>query len=472
MKFIGRKIELNSLISLGFSEKSKLTVVYGRRRVGKSTLIFKAFEKRKTLAFEGLEGESTAVQKREFLSQLNKHLPLRSAHEPTPTPQSSWSDILIHLSKRLHNEPVVVLFDEFQWIAAERKELVSHLKYVWDNYFLKKNRIHLILCGSISSFLVKKVLRSRALYGRIDLEIHLKPIRFIEVKEGFFVRRSLKESLEAYLCVGGVPSYLELFDEKKSLILNLQQLGFHPQGYLFHDFEKIFTSHFGKNPLYRKIIMNLADRRFMTRHQIISEEYETSGGRVTEYLEELILADFIEKYQPLDREEFTKLCRYQILDNYLQFYFRFLFPQRKKIEQGYFLKRPPNLCVSPNYRVWIGLAFERFCSHNHDLLAEKLGFSAVDYQSGSYFRREDQKTGYQVDLLFLRADRVMTLCEVKYQNRPIGKEVIASVQKKIESISLGDNRFIEPVLVTASLPTKELINEGFFTRILTLEDIF
>lgn len=471
MEFLGRQPELQSLASLDFSKKSKITVVYGRRRVGKSTLIRKAFEGKRILSFEGLEGESTLIQKKEFLSQLFKQIAPPS-HLLTPSPQSSWSDILVYFSQVLSHKSFVVFLDEFQWIAAERKELVSHLKYVWDNYFLTKNKVHLILCGSVSSFLVKKVLRSKALYGRIDLEIHLKPLRFPEVKEGFFKKRSLQESLEAYLCVGGVPRYLELFDEKQSLILNLQRLCFHPDGYLFNDFEKIFVSHFGKNLVYQKIIMALTHKKFMTREELIKKEYETSGGRMTDYLEELVLADFIEKYQPLHKSHTTKLNRYRIQDNYLQFYFRFLFPHRKKITDNFYLKKPFPLHMFQPYRIWIGLAFEQFCYQHHDILAQKLGFSAVDYQYGSYFKRDEQKTGHQIDLLFLRADRVATLCEIKFKNRPIGKEVIPEVLKKVEEINLKKNITVEPVLITFSPPTKELLSEGFFTKIITFEELF
>lgn len=471
MEFLGRQAEQESLVSLDYSEKSKVSVVYGRRRVGKSTLIRKVFEKKKILSFEGLEGESTLIQKKEFLSQLFRQTSPPNSILP-PSPKSSWSDILIYLSNVLVGKPTVVLLDEFQWIAAERKELVSHLKYVWDNYFLTKNKIHLILCGSVSSFLVKKVLKSKALYGRIDLEIHLQPLKFTEVKKGFFKRRSLQESIEAYLCVGGVPRYLELFEERQSLILNLQRLGFRPDGYLFNDFEKIFVSHFGKHPVYQKIIMALTQKKFMTREELINREYETSGGRMTDYLEELVLADFIEKYQPLDKSDSTILNRYRIRDNYLQFYFRFLFPNRQKIKEGFYLKKPFPLHLFQPYHIWLGLAFEQFCYHHHDVLAQKLGFSAVDYRYGSFFKREDQKTGHQIDLLFLRADQVVTLCEIKFKNRPIGKEVIPEVLKKVEGINLKKHPTIEPVLITASSPTKELVSEGFFTQIITLEELF
>ena len=91
-------------------------------------------------------------------------------------------------------------------MASERGELVSTLKFVWDNYFSTKNRIHLILCGSVSSFIVKKVIQSKALFGRIDLQINLGPLSLGEVRRGFFPSWSRDEVLKIYLALGGCRS--------------------------------------------------------------------------------------------------------------------------------------------------------------------------------------------------------------------------------------------------------------------------
>ena len=109
--------------------------------------------------------------------------------------------------------------------------------------------------------------------------------------------------------------------------------------------------------------------------------------------------------------------------------------------------------------------------HAHRI-AERLGFGAVNYEAGSWFQRADSSPGAQIDLMFVRADRVVTLCEVKYRDGKIGKAVIKEVEAKIATYPNPKKMSVEPVLITASQPTPELAEAGFFTRILTLEELF
>ncbi len=181
LPFIGREREIQLLQSVQEkSNKSRITALYGRRRVGKTRLVKEAFKKFNLFVFEGLEGEGSDAQKGHFLKILSRYSGSR-AHNLART--KDWADILILLAEFIGKKKCVILLDEFQWMAAGRTELVSKLKYVWDNYFAEKGAVHLILCGSISSFLVKKVIKSKALYGRIEQIIELKPLSFQAVRK-------------------------------------------------------------------------------------------------------------------------------------------------------------------------------------------------------------------------------------------------------------------------------------------------
>lgn len=111
-------------------------------------------------------------------------------------------------------------------------------------------------------------------------------------------------------------------------------------------------------------------------------------------------------------------------------------------------------------------------------IAEKLGFSAVDFQAGTYFRRGTvDQPGAQVDLLYQRADKVFTVCEIKYQDAPVGVEAIEDVEKKIQSLpitpsrTLNRSRPVQKVLISSSGASKGLIERAYFDRILSLEDL-
>lgn len=467
--FIGRARELQLLRSfLESPSRSRLTAIYGRRRIGKTRLVEEACAGARLLMFEGLEGASSAEQRKHFRNTLYRHTK-QEAHRVASA--SDWTDLLILLFQYAGTEPCVIFLDELQWLAAERTELVSKLKHVWDSFVSDEARIHLILCGSVSSFLVKKVIRSRALYGRIDQIIDLGPLEFPAVRAGFVEGRSVREALELYLIFGGVPKYLELYDQRLSVRLNLAELCFKPGAFFLAELDRLFVSHFGKVSHYRSIVELIAARGFASRAEIAGKLKLQSGGRLSEMLENLCLAGFLEAYSPVHQPSSTYLQRYRIADPYLRFHYRFIRPQQKRIERSREGLPLSQALPDKRYEVFLGLAFEHFCHQHASLIARKLGFSAVSYSHGSWFRKGDLATGAQVDLLFKRADKVITLCEVKHRER-VGLEVIAEVERKVAALSaFFRNHTVEKVLISALPPAATLVNEGYFARILTADDL-
>ena len=196
--FFGRSSEISSLRALFSSKNAVISVVYGRRRIGKTSLVREAARGWVFYVFEGLEGESTSAQKRAFLEQLACYgLEIPSEIDA----RSSWQSILALLTKLVDlNESTVILLDEFQWLANYRTELVSQLKLVWDKLLSKHRTVKLVLCGSIASFLLKKVVHSKALYGRTDLVINLQGFSLSEAKQ-MLQGRGVDEVMLAYSLV-------------------------------------------------------------------------------------------------------------------------------------------------------------------------------------------------------------------------------------------------------------------------------
>jgi AAA+ ATPase superfamily predicted ATPase len=468
MKFIGRENEMDLLRDWD-KKSSKLTVVYGRRRVGKTRLIEEYARKGKFYRFEGIEGQGKKEQQKAFLSQLSFQF---NAPELSELSAQNWNGLFVLLSNFIGSGPCVVLFDEFQWMASDRNELVSYLKFAWDNIFTKKNTVHLILCGSLSSFMVKNILRSKALYGRVETEIHLRPLFLPAIIKAIGQKRSIRELVELYMAVGGIPQYLKMIDLSKSVFLNLEKLCFTPNGYLVNELDRILISHFGKNKVYRNIIIYLAKNRWGNREQIQNACRMESGGRISEYLENLELAGFLEKYASVDRPAGIRNARYRIVDPYLLFYFNFIHPHLKKINQPGKRLSLIHFLPDKKYLPWQGFAFERVCYHHHQLIAEILGFGAVQYEVGSWFKKGIESHKIQIDMIYLRADNVITLCEMKFTREKLGKEIIRDIQKKVDSLPNPKQHTVEKVLITAAEPTQPLLNEGHFHKILTLEGIF
>ena len=484
--FIGRKAELASLNRWTQNPRgSQISAVYGRRRIGKTRLVEQAAQAVQAAdakqdarlgagirfyKFEGLEGEDEASQQAHFVRTLFGYSG-NAAHKLFRS--DNWIDHLELLSVFLGEQPAMVLFDEFQWMAAEKTGLVSRLKFAWDNLFIRNNCAHLVLCGSVSSFMVKKVVNSKALYGRIDNIVHLRAMSIGELGDAFMADCSDIEKLDYYLCVGGVPKYFELFDPSKSVRLNLQALCFTRDGYFSDELERLFVSHFGRSPYFRQVVEGLALKRFARREEVIAQTSMSPGGSASAVLDELELADLIESYGPLHNPGARILKRYRLADHFLRFYFAFIHPLKRELA----LEPIPLHSALPDqrYLVWRGLAFEHFCRQNAESIARILGFSAVRYTSGVWFGRADMRTGAQVDLLFSRADSVVTLCEVKYREE-LGREVFSQVERKAEAIrnsplNKGKNFTIEKVLISA-LPVPDAIaEEGYFSGIVTLDKL-
>ncbi|KPA09759.1 ATPase (AAA+ superfamily) [Candidatus Magnetomorum sp. HK-1] len=468
MEFIGRKKELE-LLKTWDKKSSRLTVIYGRRRVGKTRLVEEYASNEIIYKFEGLEGQSKREQLKSFLLQLSLNFNKFEIQKPG---SQNWDNLFLLLSNYLGSDPCVVFFDEFQWMAGDRNELVSRLKFAWDNIFSKKNKIHMVLCGSISSFMVKNVLRSKALYGRVDAEINLGPLFLPAITNAFSHKRSLRELIELYMVVGGVPQYLKMLDFSKSIFLNLKNLCFSSNGYLVNELDRILISHFGKNTTYRNIIIYLSKNNWGDRKHLEKFCQIKSGGRFSLYLDNLELAGFIEKYVSVDKPTGVKNARYRIIDPYLLFYFNFIYPHLRKINQQEDSFPITHFLPDKKYFSWQGIAFERVCYRHNRLIAEKLGFGAVQYDVGSWFQKGADNIKSQIDLIFIRADGVLTLCEIKFTRNKIGKEVIKDIERKIEILPNPKQLSIEKVLITAAKPTEPLEQEGYFHNILTIDNIF
>ena len=177
--FVGRKEELRLLEKLFTGRSSRVAVVYGRRRIGKSVLIRKALESREALFFEGLENKSRKRQLDNFTFQVANQISLLKDRPAVGT----WEEALMLLVPALKKNPACIVLDEFQWMANYRTEMVAELKMVWEQYLAPIPGVTLILCGSIASFMTTKVVRSSAFYGRTDIVIHLKPFKLDETRQ-------------------------------------------------------------------------------------------------------------------------------------------------------------------------------------------------------------------------------------------------------------------------------------------------
>jgi uncharacterized protein len=362
--------------------------------------------------------------------------------------------------------------EELQWLSNYESTLISELKYVWDNYFRYNPELIILLCGSSPSFMIDQVIHSKALYNRSQHEIHLKEFTISETKL-FLKNRSVREIFDAYLTIGGIPEYLKWINKDSSVFLSLCKHSFTAGSFFSHEYEKIFTSSMASNKYYKKIIEILSKKKFVTRLELAKMLNINSGGSLSNVLLDLEKCGFINKYHPFNLKEGSVLTRYSISDNYLQYYFKFIKSLQKNIDNGDYNQNPQMAIKIDNYIKWLGFSFERFCRKFHGLIAKILGFSGVKYEHGVYFSRSTEKSnpGYQIDLIFNRADHVYTVCEIKYLQIKVSTNIIDEFEKKIALLPVKSNKTIHKVLICNMGAEKSLLNRAYFDNIITCDDI-
>ena len=466
MLFIGRNTELEELNHLYSMKSSKLVVLYGRRRVGKSALIEAFVADKPNLQFEGLEGVTTPGQISQFMDDLSLQL-----NDPilARTKLDRWNLVFDYLTKYFtqSKKKHVLFLDEFQWLAANQSKLISIIKKYWDKYWSKQN-ILLILCGSVSSYMINKIIKSKALYGRTNWELALQPLSLQEIYKLLKGKRSYDETMQYALILGGIPKYIQEIDTRRSLDQNLNKLCFSKDGILLSEYEKIFYSQFKEYKTYESII-NFLKSMPHSLAEISEKLGMTSSGGVKLYLENLEKASFITHYTPYDRTINGKLKRYKLTDEYLRFYFKYMRPNINIIQQN----KNRNLfsqLVKPVWKSWLGFSFENFCMKNAMLLAEKMGFENYVVNFGPIFRKGD--THFQVDLVYLRSDKVITLCEIKYTDGLITAKIINEIEKKCKLIELPRGYTLEKALISRFGADDVLVELEYFNHIITVEDLF
>lgn len=468
--FIGRKKEREQLGRFLDTPRSAIAVIYGRRRIGKTELIRQVLKGYPSLFFDGLEGQRKPQQIRKFLFQFKQ----QTGIEHKGTLPRTWLEAFDLLLPYLEKTPSTIVLDEFQWMANYRMEIVSDLKLIWDQYWSRTLGVNLILCGSIASFMKEKVVKSQALYGRAEVILHLKPFTLRESAR-LLPEYGKAEVLAAQMIVGGVPQYLSLLKGFPSFLLAMEALAFTENGYFTTEYERIFLSHFEKNPDYQAIIRTLAAYPYgLYRKEIVERAGVDGGGRLTEHLMNLEVAGFISSCTPVDKGPDSRIVKYELTDAYLRFYFAFILPNLKRLESkadGIFFERVTN---SGAYHAWLGRAFENVVGNHSVEISRLLGFSGIDFTCGPYFRpKRGSQPGIQVDLLFDRADQVLTLCEMKYYKKRVGASVIPEITNRVADLEARfPNKTIQSLLITMNGVTRDVEAAMIPSRTMLAEELF
>lgn len=460
--FFGRQRELEILSRMKKKKTASMAVIKGRRRIGKSRLIKEFCKGQRSYTFVGLapnEKTTAQSQRDDFALQMERLL-----NVPALQYARDWGDLFWRLSQYVQSEPLILVFDEINWMGSKDPTFLGKLKTAWDEVFKTNSQLILVLSGSMSIWIEENILKSTAFLGRVSPTITLDELPLHRCHQFWGVHKQLMsnyEKLKVLSVTGGIPRYLEEVDPSISANENILRLCFEPEGLLFHEFEKVFSDLFTRSGAsYRKILTCLAEGP-LDYEGISNKTGLSKGGFLSDCLEHLVITGYVanDETWSLSKGVPGKLRQYRLKDNYIRFYLRFIEPNKHRIEKQAF-DRPP---------AWdsvMGLQFENLVLNNAKALQRLLRVSPSEivFENPFFQRQTKIQRGCQIDYLIQTQHKILYVCEIKFSREKIGAQVIEEVQEKIARMSTPKNFSFIPVLIHVNGVTDTVIERGFFGR--------
>jgi len=412
--FANRYKELRLLNDEYADDTFSFTVLYGRRRVGKTTLLKEFIVNKPSIYFLVTLENFNIVLKRlqnivaDFLGDsFLKNLDLKDIKQ-----------LFEYISQKEYKQKLIIIIDEFQYLTKLDNSIPSQFQYIVDE-LLKNKNIHLILCGSIISMMYAQTLSySSPLYGRRTSAIKLEAIGFEYLKE-FFPKKSSEELIELYSILYGVPKYLEMFADSGDIFKSIEKNILNPSSYLYNEPQFILQNEVNEPITYFSILETIANGE----HKIgnIASKLGKNVQNITSFISKLIELDIIYKDVPVTQTNPLKSKRglYFIKDNFFRFWFTYVLPYKSQLEMGntnYVLKK-----IKENFNGFVSPVYENlaitYLLKNYDLL-----------KCGRWWDKNEE-----IDAVGIGED-FLIVAECKYSNKKVGIDILQDLQDKAKKI--------------------------------------
>ena len=447
--FIGREQELADLNELYSQDKFQLFVLYGRRRVGKTTLL-NEFCKDKDTIFYSAEQSNNKLNLEKFSSRVFNYY-----DENNLEPFSSWTNALSYIDERQKSEKLVLVIDEFPYLVKKNKALLSELQHLIDHKLTKGN-LFMILCGSYMGFMEKEVLGSKSpLFGRRTAQLHMKPFNY-QTSSIFLDGFSDTLKLELYGAFGGTPLYLQQINPKENFEENIKRAYLKVTSYLYEETLLLLRQEVQEPGVYSAIIEAIASGH--TKANEISTKIGEDSAKCLKYIKTLCELGILHKETPFGEKDSSRKTIYGISDFMFRFWYRYVFANRTLIETGaqqaLWTKR-----IEPDYNSYMGLVFEKVCT---DYLSVKnaKGELPILFTSIGRWWGTNPATHVQEEIDLIANDgKDYIFGECKWRNEKLDLSVLRELKNKADIYSKNRKRTYY-VLFSKSGFTDTVINEA------------
>ena len=425
MKFYNREKELSELQrikNLSFVEHSRMTVLTGRRRIGKTSLIMKSVENEPTVyLFVGRKTEASLCS--EHIKVISNAL-----NAFVPSEISSFRNLFQYLMELGTQKSFNLIIDEFQEYFNINKSVYSDMQNIWDQY-RRKTKINLLLCGSVYSLMHKIFQNSEEpLFGRADNIIKLSPFDTDTLKEIIrdYNPDYLNDDLLAlYTFTGGIPKYVEvLCDGCELKVEKMIEFMVRENSPFTDEGKNLLIQEFGKNYGTYFSILSAVSGGMNTQPDIMSALGDKSiGGHIRRLIDDY---NVLKRVRPLGAKEGTQTVRYEIVDNFLQFWFHYFERNRSMLEIKNFVGLQ-NI-IKADYTIYSGLTLERY-------FRTKLAESCQYKEIGSWW--ETKGNAFEIDIVALSLQKNKALAvEVKRQKDRYRAAAFAEKVERLKQTTL------------------------------------
>ena len=414
-ELVGRQPEKKILNEYIKSGKAEFIAIYGRRRVGKTFLIKQHFAHKFDFYMSGTIDAPKEVQFNNFREGL-----INAGMKNAPT-LKNWQEAFFILRQLLEpkarrKKRCIIFLDEIPCLDTPKSGFIGALDHFWNSWAADQKSIMLIVCGSATSWIINNIIDNHGgLHNRITHEMYLRQFTLGEVEKYLSVHNFDYDRFsicQLYMAIGGVPYYLSLLDNKKSVVQNIDSLFFGKKAQLKTEYERLFKSLFRNPETYMQVVDALASApNGLTRDEIAAKANMQSGSRLTLILNDLENCDFIYHFRTRGKKIRANQHIYQICDMFTMFYFKFC--QRETTDENYWT----NNFKTPAATAWQGLAFERVCFLHINQITNALGISKIHTEHYAW-RSTTTEPKSQIDLAIERADRMINICELKFCDLP------------------------------------------------------
>jgi AAA+ ATPase superfamily predicted ATPase len=417
LKFYNREDEMALLgkIRQKSAETAQMTFVIGRRRIGKTALLVSAFAGKKAVYFF-VEKKNEALLCEEFVEEIQNKLGVTLYGT-----MRTFKEVFGYLMNLSEKEPFTLMIDEFQEFWNINPAIYSEMQNVWDKH-KNNSKLNLILCGSVYS-LMKQIFENskEPLFGRATARLYLKAFNIKTIKDiiaDYYPKFTNEDLLAFYLFTGGVAKYVELLVNAKAFTVKkiINEI-FSENSLFLNEGKNVMIDEFGKDyGNYFSILMLIASSK-TSRSEMESIMGTTLGGYLDKLENEFGL---ITKIRPMLSKPAGKTVKYCINDNFLNFWFRFIYKYRGAIEMGNF-EYVKNI-ISRDYKTYSGQILERY-------FRAKISTEENLSQIGSYWEVGNQN---EIDIVALNEyEKTAIIAEVKRQAKHINLDIL---RKKAENL--------------------------------------